>query len=286
MSLKRLLVLASGGPGDAAGLAFAAYLARQHESIAEVLPVYADSAADMIALGMTLGATLSRDAVEQLAAAEREVHARIVTAAEAAARRADVASGAGEGAPRLAVMTRGLQPSHALSRETALADLVVLGQAALGAGPGQQLAGQTLIADRAPLLVARGDPDRLGGAAAIAWDGSPQAGRAVKAALPLLAMASGIHVLQCVTGLDRRAADPDIDDLNRYLKLHGVGEGVAMLVEGADEGAALVGGAQARDVGLLVAGAWGHSRLRETVFGGATRAFLRAGDGPSLLLAH
>ncbi|MBA4803065.1 MAG: universal stress protein [Brevundimonas sp.] len=286
MSLKRLLALASGGGGDAAGLSFAAWLARQHDSVAEVLPVYADSAADMIALGMTLGATLSREAVEQLAAAEKEVHGRIVAAARQAAEAADLAFGPGEGAPRMSVLTRGLQPAHALSRETALADLVVLGQGALATGPGQQLAGQALIVDRAPLLVARGDPDRLGGPAAIAWDGSPQAGRAVRAALPLLAQASAILVLQCVTGLDRQAGDPDIDGLNRYLKLHGVGTGVAVLVEGADEGAALVGAARGREAGLLVAGAWGHSRLRETVFGGATRAFLRAGDGPSLLLAH
>ena len=40
------------------------------------------------------------------------------------------------------------------------------------------------------MLIARQDAESLSGPAAIAWDGSPQAGRAVKAALPLLAMAS------------------------------------------------------------------------------------------------
>jgi nucleotide-binding universal stress UspA family protein len=35
----------------------------------------------------------------------------------------------------------------------------------------------------------------------------------------------------------------------------------------------------------MVAGAYGHARLREAVFGGVTRAMLLA-DGPSLLLAH
>ena len=136
------------------------------------------------------------------------------------------------------------------------------------------------------MLVARHDADSLSGPAAIAWDGSPQAGRAVKAALPLLAMASEIHVIQCVTGLDRDATDPDIDSLNAYLKLHGVGEGVSVLVEGHDEGAALIAAAQGRSATLLVAGAWGHSRLREAVFGGATRAFLRSKSGPNLLLTH
>jgi len=127
---------------------------------------------------------------------------------------------------------------------------------------------------------------RLGGLAAIAWDGSAQAGRAVRAALPLLAMAESIHVLQCVTHLDRQAGDPDIEPLNAYLTLHGVGTGVATSVEGEDEGDALLAAAQARRVGLLVAGAWGHSRLRELVFGGATHSFLRRAEGPSLLLAH
>ena len=44
----------------------------------------------------------------------------------------------------------------------------------------------------------------------------------------------------------------------------------------------------ARDLGaaLLVSGAYGHSRLAEAIFGGATHAFLKAGDGPHLLIAH
>ena len=286
MSLKHILALASGGAGDASALAFAAALAAQHDGVVEVLPVYPDTAADMVALGMALGATLSHDAIEELAAAESTLQDRVEDAARRAANEADVVFGAGEGAPRLIVRTRGLRPALALSRHVALADLVVVAQKSLDDGTGRELLGQALLADRAPILVARGDPDRLAGPAAIAWDGSPQAGRAVKAALPLLAMASAIHVLQCVTGLDPQAGDPDVDALNAYLKLHGVGAGAAIEVEGPDEGAALLAAAEGKQAGLLVAGAWGHSRLRETVFGGATRTFLRRPGGPSLLIAH
>lgn len=286
MSLKRILAIASGGAGDPTALASAAYLAAQHDAVAEVVPIYPDSAADMIALGLTLGATLSRDAVEELAATERELQNRIEAAARHAANEADVVFGAGEGAPRMSVLGRGLMPSTALSRQAALADMVVMAQDGLEAPLAGELLGQALLGDRAPVLIARGAPDRLAGPAAIAWDGSPQAGRAVKAALPLLAMASAIHVLQCVSSLDRQAADPDIDPLNAYLKLHGVGTGVATMVEGEDEGVALIAAAESKQAELLVAGAWGHSRLRETVFGGATRSFLRRKDGPSLVLAH
>ncbi len=42
----------------------------------------------------------------------------------------------------------------------------------------------------------------------------------------------------------------------------------------------------AEGVDLLVAGAYGHSRLREFVFGGVTRTLLAASDGPAMLLAH
>lgn len=286
MSLKRILALASGGPGDPSALAFAAWLAGQHEAVVEIVPVYPDAAIDMIALGMTLGATLSKAAIEDLAAAERNMQTRIETAARRAAETADVVFGAGEGAPRLSVLTRGLRPALALSRHAALADLVVIAQEGLQEAPVEDLLAQALLSDRAPVLIARGDPDSLSGPAAIAWDGSPQAGRAVRASVPVLAMASAIHVLQCVNTLDRQATDPDIDLLNAYLKLHGVGAGVATLLEAGDEGATLMAAAEGMQVGLFVAGAWGHSRLRETVFGGATRGFLGRKDGPSLLLAH
>lgn len=286
MSLKRILALASGSDGDARTLSFAAALAAQHDGRVDILPTYPDSAADMIALGMTLGASLSSEAVEQLADAERDLQKRIELMARRAANEADVVFGEGEGAPRMAPLTRGLRPEAALSRHAALADLVVVSQESLREGPNRDLLGQILLGDRSPLLVARGEPDRLAGPAAIAWDGSAQAGRAVRAALPLLAMANGVHVLQCVSHLDRQAADPDIEPLNAYLRLHGVGAGIETLIEGEDSGGALLAAAQGKQAGLLVAGAWGRSRLRETVFGGATRSFLRKADGPSLLLAH
>ncbi|MNQ26015.1 Pyridoxamine 5'-phosphate oxidase [compost metagenome] len=283
---KRLVVLASGGPGDERAMVFAARLAVQHQARVDVVPVYPSSAADMIALGMTLGASLSQTAVGELAAAERALQHRIDKAARTAANDAGAAFGDGDGVPRLSVLTRGLRPALTLSRHTALADLVVVAHDSSRDSVMRRHLGEALLAYGAPVLVARDDPRRLAGPAAIAWDGSPQAGRAVRAALPLLAMASAVHILQCVTGLDMQANDPDTGLLNTYLKLHGIGGGDVVLVEGENEGAALLAAAEGREAGLFVAGAWGHSRVRETVFGGATRTFLQHKEGPSLLLAH
>jgi nucleotide-binding universal stress UspA family protein len=286
MSLKHMIAIATSGAGDRQALGLASSLASQHDAVVEVLPIYPESAADMVALGMTLGATMSQEAIEELAAAERELQVRIEDMATAAANEADVVFGPGEGAPRMSVLGRGLRPPLALSRHAPLADLIVFGQGHLDHAPGRDVFDQCLIGNRAPVLIARRDPDSLPGPAAIAWDGSPQAGRAVRAALPLLATASEIYIIQCVTGLDREGTEPDIDLLNAYLKLHGVSEGAPVLIEGAEEGAALIAAAKGRMATLLVAGAWGHSRLREAVFGGATRAFLACKDGPNLLLAH
>lgn len=286
MSLKHLIAIAAGGPGDVQGLGVAAGLARQHDGAVEVLPVYPDSTADMIALGMTLGATMSRETIEELAAAEGEIHNRVEAAAKAAAAAAEIVFGAGGGAPRMSVMVRGLRPPLMLTRAAPLSDLVIFGQGHLEQPQARDMFDQCLLGERVPVMVARLDADALSGPAAIAWDGSAQAGRAVRAALPLLAMASEILILQCVTGLDQEATDPDISLLNAYLGLHGIGAGTPVRVEGADEGAALLATAKGRMATLLIAGAWGHSRLREAVFGGATRTFLGCKDGPNLLLAH
>jgi len=286
MSLKRMIAVASGGQGDGQAISLASSLARRHDGVVELLPIYPDSAAEMIALGITLGAGLSPEAVEELSATERELQHLIERSARVAAEGEEILFGPGPGAPRLSVLGRGLAPTMAMSRQAALTDLVIFGQDHLAQSSGRDVFSQCLLTDRAPVLVARHEADTLTGPAAIAWDGSPQAGRAVKAALPLLRTASEIFILQCVTGLDRSVADPDIDVLNAYLMLHGVGEGAAVLVEGEDEGAALIGAAESRRAGLLVSGAWGHSRLRQAIFGGATRSFLHRTHGPNLLLAH
>ena len=280
MSLTRILVLASGGRGDDRALTFGAEIASQHEGRCNAVPVYPDSAADMVSLGIALGASISRDAVEDLAAAEREAQGHIEESARRAASAADVVFGDGDGAPRLSVLARDLRPASAVSRQAALADLGIVAQEAVSDRPVRDLFAQLLLVDRTPVLMASGEPDRLSAAAAIAWDGSPQAGRAVRASLPVLAMAAQLHVVQCLTGLSREAGDPDIEALNAYLTLHGVGRGDPVLIECGEEGPALLGTAEAMGASLLVAGAWGHSRARETLFGGATRSFLRREDAP------
>ena len=169
-----------------------------------------------------------------------------------------------------------------LSMHSRLSDVVVFGpDAARGRGPLAQAFQQMIAAEQRPVVVARPglDPE---GVMAVAWDGGKEASRAMRTALPLLQRAKAVHIVAC-SGSAPRVFDTEA--LKGFLKARGV-EAQATLIEGGGEvGAQLL--KAARDVGasLFVAGAYGHPRLQEFIFGGATRAFLNA-ESPSLFLSH
>jgi nucleotide-binding universal stress UspA family protein len=118
------------------------------------------------------------------------------------------------------------------------------------------------------------------------WDGSTQALRALAAALPLLARAESVrlvlvnpHQLSDVHGEQPGA------DMALYLARHGVKVDVVLERTHATAGDALMALAGSAGAGLIVAGAYGHSRYREWVLGGVTRELLERTPVP-LLLAH
>ena len=120
------------------------------------------------------------------------------------------------------------------------------------------------------------------GTAVGAWNGAPESSHALRAALPLLEKAAAVHV---VTITDDRTDFPATEACE-YLARHGV---AAQLHEwprnGRSIGGALIEAATTLNAAFLVAGCYGHSRLREAVLGGATRELLETSPLP-LLLAH
>lgn len=170
----------------------------------------------------------------------------------------------------------------ALSMHGRLSDVVVFDNAAArGQGPLATAFQQVIAAEQRPVVVARPGLE-AGGVIAVAWDGGKEASRALRTALPLLQRAKAVHILSCI-GASPRAFEPK--DLRDFLAARGV-EAEVTLVDGSGEvGAQLLKAAKALNAGLFVAGAYGHPRLQEFIFGGATRAFLAA-DGPSLFLSH
>lgn len=170
----------------------------------------------------------------------------------------------------------------ALLSRLPLTDLLAVGPSAAT----QEYVAQALLQADAPVLVIREGLCLRPATIAVAWDGGPNAGRALRAAMPLFPQARRIVVLQqaeCLSAERRRAADPI--SLIDYLRLHGF-EAEFQPIEGhADTGEAILQAARGCDADLLVCGAYGHSRMAEFVFGGVTRKVLGAA-WPSVLLAH
>lgn len=167
------------------------------------------------------------------------------------------------------------------------ADLVVLGQqdpAAPYAPAGGDLAAWVLLACARPLLVVPYAQQEIGAGrrVLVAWNGSPQAVRALAAALPLLRRADSVTVASFATPAEPAAADTQ---LAPYLARHAVDADIVHQSTGGDVGAALLSMASERAADLLVMGGYGHARLRELVLGGATRTVMRAMAVP-VLLAH
>ena len=123
---------------------------------------------------------------------------------------------------------------------------------------------------------------------AIAWDGSPQASRAVKAAMPFLKAAKYVTILQVLGGTTQpRSLIKDPKKLQAKLANHGINAEVLVQdIVGKSIGENLISLVQKLEVELLVAGAYGHSRAREFVFGGVTKSMLRCEDGPHLVISH
>ncbi len=117
----------------------------------------------------------------------------------------------------------------------------------------------------------------------VAWDFSRNASRAVFDAMPILKKAKLVHVLT-VTNEKKIDTKRSGAELAKYLASHGV-EVSLDIVDAAGRHIDEVFAAQValRDANLLVMGAYGHSRLRELVLGGATRAMLTRPTVPTFL---
>ena len=148
---------------------------------------------------------------------------------------------------------------------------------------------QVVLASGRPVLVVpyAGHFDKLGRRVVIGWNATREAARAVGDAMPLLAAAEVVTVLT----IDAREAPRGHGelpgaDISRHLARHGVKAQVEQTVL-ADLSVGDVLLSRAADLGadLLVMGAYGHSRFRELLLGGATRTLLQSMTIP-VVMSH
>jgi nucleotide-binding universal stress UspA family protein len=287
MTYASIVVAAAGARDDVAAVSTACDLAKRHRAMISVV-IAVPQMASVVGSMAVAGARNSPHAWEGLADSRRQLIDETMAMVREEASRHGLACGNAKGLPCIVTSPQTTNPWLGLQRELPLADLVVTAHsAARGEGPWTGLLAEALMAGRAPVLIAC-DRARLAGApAAVAWDGSAEAGRAVRAAVPLLQDASKVVILQDPEGLDTAAgsvADPD--RLSRYLAARGIHEVSMLRVKGAKPGPVLLQTAQSLDAAVLVTGAFGHARLAEMIFGGATNTFLHADESLHLFLSH
>ncbi|MFV3075533.1 universal stress protein [Niveispirillum fermenti] len=288
MAYRKITCFVTGGARDAAALSAALTLAAPAKGNVTALYLKADPRDVMPMVGEGLSGALIQDLLKSLEQ-ENQVHAAKAHAtleqalaavggavcdrppgtdrvsasfAEAAGVTEDVMAAAA----RLSDIT--VFPSVANEDRTAV--LVGLEAALLESGR--------------PVLVAPegGVTPVLGRTVALAWNGRAQSARALALAMPLLEKADAVHVL----GVDTLRTDADeAAPVVEYLAWHGIPatyhklDGSGSVAAQLQERCAEVG------ADLLVMGGYGHSRLRELILGGVTRAMLNQTTLP-LLLAH
>lgn len=288
MKYAAILCILSGSQDDARALLAASEFAKRENARVKVIPsfplanalVWADAFG-----GATFAAGTVQDIVELNLKARTDIQALIERTAQAL--HLPFNPGVAYG-PGIDYLDEATPPWMVLFREAPLADVVVIGDATTRAeGFWSGLAADALLTIRTPVLIVRAHETVGDGVAAIAWDGSIASGHAVRAALPLLRRASGVVILQDPEGLS--ASEREAADSRRviaYLEMQGVKGSVVEFIGGRREGEAILAAAKKAGANLLVAGAYGHARIREAVMGGATRTLVGARDGPHLLIAH
>jgi len=178
-------------------------------------------------------------------------------------------------------MTAG-PPSQHIANDARGVDLIVA-----AAPTGERIFPPSLEIDVSDLLMRAGRPVLIAPAGAaglkftralVCWKDSREARRAVVDAMPILQACKQVDVVELVDGRELEAARDRLADLGEWLRRHGVEASLLASPLNGTEAAQLAAIARDLDIDLIVAGAFGRSRLREWAFGGVTQDLLLNSD--------
>ncbi|THK39176.1 universal stress protein [Ensifer sp. MPMI2T] len=168
------------------------------------------------------------------------------------------------------------------------ADLVLIGSGVLGQVDlkRQVINGSLFQAMRPIMLIPTGSkPSLRPKTVLLAWDSRAEAARAAREALELMAKATSVHVtlVDPEAGPGRSGEEPGAD-VAAYLARHGINVTVDQLPS-AGRPVATVLQQHAVDISadMIIMGAYGHSRVRELIFGGVTKTMLDEATIPILI---
>ena len=169
-----------------------------------------------------------------------------------------------------------------IAREARVADLLVTEtrpRESYLSPTGHAEAGDLLMRLGRPLLcVPEGVEQLKFGRALVCWKDSREARRAIADALPLLEKMQRVDVVEIVGPAEGEGARESLGEVADWLLSHRIEANCATEPARGADAAQLAGIARDLDADLIVAGAFGHSRLREWAFGGVTRNLVLSAD--------
>lgn len=166
---------------------------------------------------------------------------------------------------------------HYLANEARCADLIVTSLATADPfDPARHMRiGDLIMSAGRPLLVVPRTGARLPfDKSLVAWKDTREARRAVVDALPLLALAKQVTVLEIADQGDVSSALGRVQDVAHWLGHHGIKAAPMAVALQGDTAVQLAHILEEQEADLVVAGAYGHHRLREWAFGGVTHDLL------------
>ncbi|WP_131114715.1 universal stress protein [Lichenihabitans psoromatis] len=165
-----------------------------------------------------------------------------------------------------------------VTREARAADLVITGPdqgwSAFDTTRRVVVSTMVLKAGRPVMVVPHGAPNISLESVVVAWKDTREARRAIVDALPLLKQASRVFVLEITSADDVDAARHRLVDVAGWLDRHGIVCDNIAATSAGNDAAQIAAFALDKAAGVIVAGAFGHNRLREWVLGGVTRDLL------------
>jgi nucleotide-binding universal stress UspA family protein len=287
--MKSILVPISGSATDEPVIEAALCAARLFSSHLEFVHVHVgagEAALNLPHTGFAMGPALS-GALKEL---DRKAATRSATAAQhfrdlCAQSRIEICDAPGNAQGVTASWHEA--DGHALRRimfGARHSDLVVVGRAKKPNGLPADYLEQLLVGCGRPILIAASTPRRtLTGTIMVCWRETAEAARAVSCAMPLLMNAKRVVAVTVAERNEDQAGS--MAQLARHLAWNGISAEVQIIkAEGGGPPQLLVAAAQACEADLVVLGAYGHSQLRELLFGGCTQSFLRDADRPVLMM--
>ena len=161
-------------------------------------------------------------------------------------------------------------PTRFIVRQARACDIIVVGEAARGRFPFVQVNPSDLVMQVGrPLLVVPESCSWLDlRSVLVAWKDTAEARRAVNDALPLLRKSTEITIVEIVEDeADRAAALLRVEDVAAWLSRHGVGASQQVPAQCGDAATQLERVASDVGAGVVIAGAYGRSRLSEWILG-------------------